>query len=176
LLKSIFDLSDVDLVERSKYDLSFKLFLHMAPEEAVIEPSLLTKFRKLRLKDMKLLDLLIQKTVEIAIVQGIIRSKSLIVDSTHTKARYTQKTPQEVLRERSKKLRKVIYSLDESMKNAFPAKPVTDVIEDEISYCQQLVVVIEEDERFAGLPKVTEPLNLLKETIADDLEHLQTSA
>ncbi|MCM3342954.1 IS5/IS1182 family transposase, partial [Paenibacillus sp. MER TA 81-3] len=78
----------------------------------------LTKFRKLRLKDMKLLDLLIQKTVEIAIVQGIIRSKSLIVDSTHTKARYTQKTPQEVLRERSKKLRKVIYSLDESMKNA----------------------------------------------------------
>ncbi|MCM3342957.1 transposase, partial [Paenibacillus sp. MER TA 81-3] len=32
LLKSIFDLSDVDLVERSKYDLSFKLFLHMAPE------------------------------------------------------------------------------------------------------------------------------------------------
>nr|WP_083858710.1 IS1182 family transposase [Paenibacillus sp. OSY-SE] len=176
LLKSIFDLSDVDLVERSKYDLSFKLFLHMAPEEAVIEPSLLTKFRKLRLKDMKLLDLLIQKTVEIAIVQGIIRSKSLIVDSTHTKARYTQKTPQEVLRERSKKLRKVIYSLDESMKNAFPAKLVTDVIEDEISYCQQLVVVIEEDERFAGLPKVTEPLNLLKETIADDLEHLQTSA
>lgn len=176
LLKSIFDLSDVDLVERSKYDLSFKLFLHMAPEEAVIEPSLLTKFRKLRLKDMKLLDLLIQKTVEIAIVQGIIRSKSLIVDSTHTKARYTQKTPQEVLRERSKKLRKVIYSLDESMKNAFPAKPVTDVIEDEISYCQQLVVAIEEDERFAGLPKVTGPLNLLKETIADDLEHLQTSA
>lgn len=32
----------------------------------MIEPSLLTKFRKLRLKDMKLLDLLIGKTVEIA--------------------------------------------------------------------------------------------------------------
>ena len=32
LLKSIFDLSDVDLVERSKTDLSFKFFLHMAPE------------------------------------------------------------------------------------------------------------------------------------------------
>ena len=33
LLKSIHDLSDVDLVERSKYDMSFKYFLHMAPEE-----------------------------------------------------------------------------------------------------------------------------------------------
>lgn len=175
LLKSIFDLSDVDLVERSKTDLSFKFFLHMAPEEGVIDPSLLTKFRKLRLKDMKLLDLLIGKTVEIAIEKGVIRSKTIIVDATHTKARYTQKTPQEVLRERSKKVRKVIYSIEESMKNVFPSKPVTDVLEDEIEYCQRLVAVIEQDGRFTGLPKVSEPLNLLKETVADDVEHLQTS-
>ena len=176
LLKSFFDLSDIDLVERSKTDLSFKFFLHMTPEEEVIDPSLLTKFRKLRLKDMKLLDLLIDKTVEIAIAKGVIRSTSIIVDATHTKARYTQKTPQEVLRERSKKLRKSIYALDESMKDAFPSKPVTDVIEDEIEYCQQLIAVIEQDGRFAGLPKVSEPLNVLKETLADDLEHLQTSS
>lgn len=31
LLKSIFDLSDVDVVGRSKYDMSFKYFLDMAP-------------------------------------------------------------------------------------------------------------------------------------------------
>ena len=175
-LKSIFDLSDVDLVERSKTDLSFKFFLHMAPEEDVIDPSLLTKFRKLRLKDMKLLDLLIDKTVEIAIAKGVIRSTSIIVDATHTRARYTQKTPQEVLRERSKKLRKAIYALDESMKKTFPSKPVTDAIEDEIEYCQQLIEVIEQDGRFTGLPKVSESLNVLKETLADDLEHLQASA
>ena len=59
LLKSIFDLSDVDVVERSRYDLSFKYFLSMAPEDPVIEPSSLTKFRKLRLKDITLLDLLL---------------------------------------------------------------------------------------------------------------------
>jgi len=148
----------------------------MAPEEEVINPSLLTKFRKLRLKDRKLLDLLIDKTVEIAIAKGVIRSTCIIVDATHTKARYTQKTPQEVLRERSKKLRKTIYTLDESIKNIFPSKPVTDVIEDEIEYCRQLIAVIEQDGRFTGLPKVREPLNLLKETVADDLDHLQTSA
>lgn len=33
LLKSMFDLSDVDLVERSKTDLAFKFFLHMAPRK-----------------------------------------------------------------------------------------------------------------------------------------------
>ena len=91
LLKSIFDLSDVDIVERSKYDMSFKYFLGMAPEENVIEPSSLTKFRRLRLKDINILDMLINKTVEIALEKGIIKSKSIIVDATHTAARYSQK-------------------------------------------------------------------------------------
>ena len=73
LLKSIFDLSDVDVVERSKYDMSFKYFLDMAPEEPVINPSSLTKFRKLRLQDVSLLDMLIGKTVEIALEKEIIQ-------------------------------------------------------------------------------------------------------
>lgn len=101
LLKSIFDLSDVDVVERSKYDMSFKYFLEMAPEEDVINPSSLTKFRKMRLKDMNLLDMLINKTVSIALEKGIIKSKSIIVDATHTQARYNQKKPCEVLREKA---------------------------------------------------------------------------
>ncbi len=35
LLKAIHDVSDVDLVERSKYDMSFNYFLDMAPEDPV---------------------------------------------------------------------------------------------------------------------------------------------
>ena len=57
-----FNLSDIDVVERPKYDMSFKFFLDMTPEETVINPSSLTKFRKLRLKDMNLLNMLISKT------------------------------------------------------------------------------------------------------------------
>ena len=86
-------LSDVDVVERSKYDMSFKYFLGMALEEDVIEASSLTKFRKLRLKDINILDMLINKTVEIDIEKGIIKSKSIIVDATHTSVRYNQKSP-----------------------------------------------------------------------------------
>lgn len=84
LLKSIFDLSDVAIVERSKYDMSFKYFLDRALEEGVIEASSLTKFRRLRLKDVNLLDMLIDKTVSIALEKRIIKSKSIIVDATHT--------------------------------------------------------------------------------------------
>src|SRR5690606_2418997 len=57
LLKSIYDLSDQDVVERSMFDMSFKYFLGMAPEEEVINPSTLTKFRRQRLKDVQLLDM-----------------------------------------------------------------------------------------------------------------------
>jgi transposase len=67
LLKTIYTISDVDVVERSRYDMSFKYFLEMTPEEEVINSSSLSKFRKLRLKDTDLLDLLINKTVSIAV-------------------------------------------------------------------------------------------------------------
>jgi hypothetical protein len=36
-------------------------------------------------------------------------------------------TPKEVLMERSKKLRKAVYQVDESIKEKFPAKTKTDV-------------------------------------------------
>ncbi len=111
LLKSIYDLSDVDVVERSKYDMSFKYFLDMAPEEAVINSSSLTKFRKRRLKDMNLLDMLIAKTVQITLDKGILKSKSIIVDATHTKSRCNQKTPRQALQDQSKRLRRVIKSV-----------------------------------------------------------------
>ena len=49
----------------------------------------ITKFRKLRLKDEKFLDLITNKTVEIALKNGIIEVKNkLIVDSTQTNARF----------------------------------------------------------------------------------------
>lgn len=175
LLKTIFELSDIDIVERSKYDMSFKYFLDMAPEDPVIDASSLTKFRKLRLKDLNLLDMLVGKTVEIALEKGIIKSKAIIVDATHTKARYNQKSPREILLNRSRKLRKAVYKAEESLKSKFPVKNTSDVLEEEIDYCQKLIAVLEAEGGICELPKIKEPLNLLKETVTDDLEQLRIS-
>ena len=175
LLKAIYDLSDVDVVERSKYDMSFKYFLDMAPEETVINPSSLTKFRKLRLKDMNLLDMLISKTVQIALDKEIIKSKSIIVDATHTKSRYNQKTPRQALQEQTKKLRRTVYEMDETMKEKFPNKNMEDSLEKELEYCKQLLSIVKDNEDVCSYPKVQEKLNLLEESVKDDLEHLETS-
>ncbi len=111
LLKAIYHLSDADLVERSKYDMSFKYFLEMAPEEEVIHSSSLTKFRRLRLQDMNLFDLLINKTVEIALDKGLLLSKIVIVDATHTKACYNQKHQKNFYRKNQKTYEKLFINL-----------------------------------------------------------------
>ena len=132
LLKTIYTVSDVDVVERSRYDMSFKYFLDMNPEDGVIDPSSLTKFRKLRLKDTDLLNLLINKTVTIAIEKGIIRSKAIIVDATHTLSRSNPFLAIDVLRERSKFLRKTVYLFDDQFKERMPEKNTENDLEKEL--------------------------------------------
>lgn len=172
LLKSIYTLSDVDVVERSRFDMSFKYFLEMAPEEDVINPSSLTKFRKLRLKDTDLLNLLIGKTVAIAIDKGIIKSKSIIVDATHTLSRSNPFSALEVLRERSKLLRKTVYQFDEEFKSKMPSKNVENDLNKELAYCKELEKSIENQPSLSSIPAVKEKLNLLKETANDTGEQL----
>ncbi|MEI8270942.1 MAG: IS1182 family transposase [bacterium] len=167
LLKTIYTLSDIDVVDRSRFDMSFKYFLDMTPEEGVINSSSLTKFRKLRLKDTDLLNLLISKTVSIAIEKGIIRTKSIIVDATHTLSKSNPFSAIDVLRTRSKQLRKVVYSFDEGWKDRMPEKNNDNDLAKELAYCKELEQRIEKEESISSIPAVKEKLNLLKETIED---------
>jgi hypothetical protein len=84
-------------------------------------------------------------------------------------------SPREILMDRSKKLRKAVYQVDENMKIKFPTKNTTDVLENELEYCHKLIDVIEKEGTLSQYPKIKEQLNLLKETVADDIEHLQIS-
>lgn len=175
LLKTIYTISDVDVVERSLYDMSFKYFLEMSPEQAVIDPSSLTKFRKLRLKDTDLLNLLISKTVAIAIEKGIIKSKSIIVDATHSLSRSNPNSALDVLRERSKLLRKTVYQFDDEFKNQMPQKNTENDLDKELAYCKELEKRIEDEPSISAIPAVKEKLNLLKETVEDTTENLTLS-
>lgn len=171
LLKTIYTVSDADVVERSRFDMSFKYFLEMTPEEGVINSSSLTKFRKLRLKDTDLLNLLIGKTVSLAIEKGIVRSKSIIVDATHSLSKSNPFSAVQVLKERSKLLRKAVYSIDEDWTQRMPEKNVGNDLEKEIAYCKKLETVIESNPTLSLVPAIKEKLNLLKETVEDTQDH-----
>lgn len=176
LLKVIYNMSDMDLVERSRYDMSFKYFLGLCPEDDVIHPSTLTKFRKLRLKDENLLDLLIQKSIQIALAKNVIKSDNIIVDATHTKARYNRKSAYECLLEQAKALRKVVYQIDSpARKEHFPKKIENGMLEDALEYCRKLIIAVDSDHTIAEIPAIREKLNLLKEMVDDNVEHLVPS-
>ncbi len=115
-------------------DMSFKFFLDMVPEDNVINPSTLTRFRRQHLKNMDLLDMLINQTVSITIEKGILQSKTIILDSIHTSSRSNPHSSVGVLKMRSKELCKSLYEVDESIKDLFPVKNEDNDLEHELTY------------------------------------------
>ena len=172
LLKILDNLSDVDVVERASTDMAYKFFLDVAPESKVIHSSALTKFRKLRLDDGKLLDLLINKSVELAINEGLIKSRTAIVDSTHSGSRYNQKSPIDNLLYVAKEARKALYKLDPSAKERMPKKVESKNFEEILEYVGEVSEAIDK-EALSEVGNVQRKLNLLKEVISDDVEALK---
>ncbi|MBB6219047.1 hypothetical protein HNQ80_005227 [Anaerosolibacter carboniphilus] len=168
MLKDMNELSDKDLIKRTRTDMAFKFFLDLSPEETnLIHPTTLTKFRRLRLKNEDLLDKLIQKTIELAIEKGIDLGKALIVDATHTHARYRQRSMEEVLLERAKRLRRDVYQVDESMKVHFPKKLVEPTLEEVIAYCESIAQVVESHPQLCVRENISKRLNYLREGLSD---------
>ena len=178
LLKNYYKLSDRDLIARTRTDMLFKYFLDYLPEEIdLIDPSLLTVFRRERLSNKdneeetstNLMDKLISKTVEIAIKEGVIEVKNkLIQDSTHTNAMYQHISPREELIKQAKELRKSVYKIDETMHDKMPKKrESTGLLEDQIEYTKELLSLLKEDIRFTTIPNINEKINMLEETMND---------
>ena len=172
LLKILNPLSDRDLCERARYDISFKYFLGIAPEDPIVDDSLLSKFRRQRLKDTNILDLLIKKTLDIAIENHIPLGNTIIVDATHTLSRFQWLSPIETLRKQSSLLRKACYRVNESIKDTFPSKNTSNDIQDELDYTVALIQSIMKNESLQLIPDVKEKINLAQEMIDDYEEHM----
>lgn len=172
LLKIMNPLSDRDLCERARYDMSFKYFLEIAPEDDIVHPSLLSKFRKQRLKDINLLELLIKKSIDVAKENNIPLGNTIIVDATHTLSRFQLLSPIEALRRQSSLLRKACYGVDEFIKDTFPTKNTSNDIQDELDYTVALIQSIEKNESLQLIPDVKEKFNLTKEMITDYEDHM----
>ena len=170
LLKSKYKLSDRDLITRTKTDMLFKYFLGYNPEDlSFIDPSSLSKFRRLRLADTSLLDVLIQKTVDLAKTENIISMKTrLIMDSTHTNAMFQHVSPREELINRGKALRKAVYEVDDTMKEQMPRKrEATGLLEDQITYSKELIERVKASVPCMNVESVKERLHYLEEGIED---------
>ncbi|MBN2285566.1 MAG: IS1182 family transposase [Tissierellales bacterium] len=164
-LKRMYDLSDEVLVDNLGYNMAFKYFIGLAPEDETIDPSLLTKFRKTRItKDI--LEEMLTETMRQAIEKGLVKSRAIIVDSTHTFSKGNPETPTQILRRMTKTLRKEIYKTQIELAEYFPEKPSeTATIEEEIEYTKTLVTALEERLSYKATQKL---LSRVKELLDGD--------
>jgi transposase len=176
-LKKLYDLSDYALIRDVKVNMAYKYFLGMNPEDEPPDPSLLTKFRKLRITEDILKDMLSQ-TVYQAIDKGLIKSRMIIVDATHSKASAKHQTPTQVLRKMTKELRKELYKTQFELSGKFPDKPAeTADLSDEIEYSKKLIEAIRNEVMEVGSYKAKKSLSKISELLkSDKIKEIQSLA
>ena len=167
-LKKLYDLSDERLISQAQTDMACKYFLDLDPEDEMIAPSLMTKFRKTRISE-DILEEMLKETIRQACDKGIIKSNTIIVDSTHTIANVRIKTATQVLRDLSKQLRKEIYINMYDISAKLPEKPSLESgLEDEIAYTRQLLENTKEEIETCGIQKLKELYERIRELLDSD--------
>jgi transposase len=108
ILQRLYGLSDERLNEEVQINLAFMWFIGINPGDALPHPSLYSKFRTLRLKDVTLDDMLTE-IVRQCVEKGIIPPKTEgIVDATHIIANTTKKVPERIMKHLAKKIFKAM--------------------------------------------------------------------
>ena len=164
-LKKLYDLSDERVTSSSQTDMAYKYFLGMAPEDKMIDPSLLTKFRKTRITE-DILEELLKETIQQAISKGLVKSGTIIVDATHVEAAVNAKSPTQILRELSKQFRKEIYKHEYDLSEKFPDKPSIEAeLSEEIDYTRRLLESVREGVEQSSNREIRDLYNRIKELL-----------
>jgi transposase len=121
-LQYIYVLSDVKVIEEATYNLAYLWFLGLNPEEKLPDPSLLAKFRTQRLREFSLDDI-IKEIVRQCVENGVIKSGSISIDTTHIEANTVKKVPERIMKHLAKKIFKGL----ESDLGAVPAEVDTNI-------------------------------------------------
>lgn len=137
-------------------------------EEKMIDPSLLTKFRKTRITE-DILEEMLKETIQQALDKGLIKSGTIIVDSTHTTASVRAKSPTQILRDMSKQLRKEIYKNAFELSEKFPEKPSLEAgLDEEIAYTKELLQALDEGIESCGNQKIQKISKKMKELLENE--------
>jgi len=104
ILKYLYNLSDVQLMQDLGVNLAYKWFIGLNPEDPLPETSLLTKFRTQRLRDISM-DAIITEIVRQCLEKNIIKGNNgIIIDSTHIEANTVRKVPERIMKQLAKNI------------------------------------------------------------------------
>ena len=118
-LQHIYNLSDEKVIEEASFNLTHLYFLDINPEDSLPERSLLSKFRKLKLGE-QMLDEIIIEIVTQCVKKGILNDISVSIDSTHVEANTIKKTPERLMKHLA---RNIIQTYKEETKEELESLP-----------------------------------------------------
>lgn len=168
-LKAYYDLSDRQVVEESNVNMAFKYFLDLNPEDELISPSLLTIFRKIRIKNENVLQEMLTEMLTQAVGKGILTSTSILIDATHTTAQGESRSPSQTLRHLTRRLRRSIYIHAPELAEHFPEKPEkTSSAEVEEKYTRKLVRILKQKLAANAAAKIHKQLAYIEELLTDN--------
>ena len=112
LLQEMYGLSDERLIEETQINIAYMWFIGINPDDPLPHPSLLSKFRTLRLKDTKMDDIMTE-VVRQCVEKGIIETENgASIDVTHVLANTTKKVPERIMKHLAKKIFKAMNKTD----------------------------------------------------------------
>ena len=104
ILQRMYNLSDEAIIDEIAVNRAFEFFCHISPMEALPHTSTLCKFRKMRL-DENTMDDIMAEIVRQMVEKGIVKKESgIIVDSTHINANTIRKVPERLMEHMAKNI------------------------------------------------------------------------
>lgn len=171
-LKHMYNLSDKRLIEEASLNLAHLYFLHLNPEDELPNDSLLSKFRRHRI-DETTLDEIITEIVRQCVEKGIIDSGSVSIDSTHILANTFNNTAERLMKKIARKVIKTYQKEDEEFTSAYE-EPDYEAIEDHheakrvmVEYVNDVITEVESAAGDEMSDKTAEAIEQGQEIMAD---------
>lgn len=121
-LQILYNLSDERVIAETQVNLAYKWFVGLNPEDELPDPSQLSRFRNHRLGASQV-DEVLKHVVRQCMDKGLVKSKTIIMDATHTVASCQKQRPLEVLKDAAKRLFRVVVKKHPKLKKKLPAMP-----------------------------------------------------
>ena len=97
ILQKMYDLSDEAVIDQIAVNRACEYFCHLSPLDELPHPSSLCKFRKMRL-DENIMDDIMTEIVRQMVEKGIIKNEAgIVIDSTHILANTRKKVPERLM-------------------------------------------------------------------------------
>ncbi|KGX83111.1 transposase, partial [Pontibacillus marinus BH030004 = DSM 16465] len=171
-IQHLYELSDEVTIREANLNLAYMYFIGVNPEDELPDKSLLCKFRRHRLGNSTLDEMMIEITKQ-CVELGIIKGTGVSIDATHVEANTIKKTPERMMKHLARNIKQLFEEEKEEALTNIPETPDYQEIEDHkeakavMKNHLELVIHEAENQGSSTEPQTSEAIQEAKDILAD---------